>query len=67
MTVMLSQVRQIMAFLKAVIYMTRMGNVIELYWDRLKEDWPLDAEGNLMMFTKPFDYQSLLSELKESR
>lgn len=41
------------------------GNGVELYWDRPKEDWPLDEDGNLTMFTEPLDYQSLLSELKK--
>ena len=42
------------------------GNGVELYWDRPKEEWPLDEEGNLQMFTEPLDYQSLLTELKSS-
>ena len=42
------------------------GNGVELYWDRPKEEWPLDEEGNLQMFTEPLDYQSLLTELKGS-
>src|ERR1043165_5668011 len=28
------------------------GNGVELYWDRPKEQWPRDANGNLAMFTR---------------
>lgn len=39
------------------------GNGVELYWDRPKEDWPVDAKGNITMFTNPLDLNDLLSEL----
>ena len=39
------------------------GNGVELYWDRPKEEWPADEDGNIRMFTEPLDYQSLLQEL----
>ena len=39
------------------------GNGVELYWDRPKEEWPLDEEGNLDMYTKALDVQGLLAEL----
>ena len=39
------------------------GNGVELYWDRPKEEWPLDADGNLQMVTEPLDLQELLSEV----
>ena len=35
-------------------------NGVELYWDRPKEEWPRDAEGNLQMFTEPLDLEDLL-------
>ena len=35
-------------------------NGVELYWDRPKEDWPLDAEGKLTMFTRRLDVEGLL-------
>jgi catechol 2,3-dioxygenase len=38
-------------------------NGVELYWDRPRDEWPHDAEGNLTMFTAPLDLQSLLGEL----
>ncbi len=38
------------------------GNGIELYWDRPRDRWPLDAGGNLMMVTEPLDLQMLLAE-----
>lgn len=38
------------------------GNGVELYWDRPKEEWPVDAEGNLQMVTEPLDLVELLKE-----
>lgn len=37
------------------------GNGVELYWDRPKEQWPLDAKGGLAMVTRPLDLQGLLA------
>jgi catechol 2,3-dioxygenase len=39
-------------------------NGVELYWDRPKEDWPVDPEGTLKMVTEALDLDSLLLELK---
>ncbi|MEI9943276.1 MAG: VOC family protein [Chitinophagaceae bacterium] len=36
------------------------GNGVELYWDRPKENWPIDVEGNLEMGTNPLNLQELL-------
>ena len=36
------------------------GNGVELYWDKPKEQWPIDSEGNLQMVTDPLDMESLL-------
>jgi catechol 2,3-dioxygenase len=36
-------------------------NGIELYWDRPKEEWPLDDGGNLVMFTRALDLNDLLN------
>ena len=36
------------------------GNGVELYWDRPKEEWPKDQEGNLQMITEALDLQALL-------
>jgi catechol 2,3-dioxygenase len=36
------------------------GNGVELYWDRPKEEWPVDENGNLLMGTEPLDLKSLL-------
>ncbi len=38
-------------------------NGVELYWDRLKGNWPLDEEGNLIMYTRQLDIPSLLAEI----
>ncbi|MFV0606977.1 MAG: VOC family protein [Niabella sp.] len=37
------------------------GNGIELYWDRPKDQWPVDADGNLQMYTKTLDLKGLLA------
>jgi catechol 2,3-dioxygenase len=39
------------------------GNGVELYWDKPKADWPLDASGNLQMVTEALDIQDLLAEI----
>jgi len=36
------------------------GNGVELYWDRPKEEWPKDEEGNLQMGTERLDLKELL-------
>lgn len=41
------------------------GNGVELYWDRPREEWPLDAGGRLQMITDPLDLRELLSLAKE--
>ncbi len=35
-------------------------NGVELYWDRPEADWPKDSQGNLTMFTRRLDLESLL-------
>jgi catechol 2,3-dioxygenase len=37
------------------------GNGVELYWDRVKEDWPRDEDDGLMMYTRPLDLESLMN------
>ena len=37
-------------------------NGVELYWDRPKQQWPLDADGKLAMFTHRLDLAGLLRE-----
>jgi len=41
-------------------------NGVELYWDKPKELWPLDENGDLTMFTKRLDMQGLLAELDKA-
>jgi len=36
-------------------------NGVELYWDKPKEQWPLDQNGNLTMYTRRLDVEGLLS------
>jgi catechol 2,3-dioxygenase len=38
------------------------GNGIELYWDRPQEAWPVNADGQLAMYTRPLDLDALLSQ-----
>ncbi|ABD54936.1 VOC family protein [Jannaschia sp. CCS1] len=38
------------------------GNGIELYHDRVPEDWPRDARGALKMARRPLDVNALLSD-----
>lgn len=40
------------------------GNGLELYWDRPKEEWPTDPEGNITMYTRPLNPAGLLAELE---
>ena len=35
-------------------------NGVELYWDRPKEEWPVDEKGNLNMVTEALDLNELL-------
>ena len=39
-------------------------NGVELYWDKPKEQWPFDKDGNLDMYTRQLDVDSLLGELQ---
>ncbi|MEI9956497.1 MAG: VOC family protein [Ferruginibacter sp.] len=39
------------------------GNGVELYWDRPKEQWPVNTEGKLWMGTAALDIDSLMNEL----
>ena len=38
-------------------------NGLELYTDRPREAWPHDSRGNLEMYTRPLDLDSLMAEL----
>jgi catechol 2,3-dioxygenase len=37
-------------------------NGVELYWDRPRELWPVNAKGELDMFTRRLDLRALLAE-----
>jgi catechol 2,3-dioxygenase len=39
-------------------------NGVELYWDRPKEQWPTEANGELTMYTRALDARGLLQELE---
>jgi catechol 2,3-dioxygenase len=36
------------------------GNGVELYWDRPKEEWPVNEDDQLEMVTEPLDLDDLL-------
>ena len=38
-------------------------NGVELYWDRPKEQWPMNPDGSLDMYTRALDLEDLLKEL----
>ena len=38
-------------------------NGVELYWDKPKEQWPLDAEGKLEMVSEGLDVEDLLLQI----
>ncbi len=40
-------------------------NGVELYWDRPRDQWPLDEQGNFTMFTKRLDIEGLMATLEE--
>jgi catechol 2,3-dioxygenase len=37
-------------------------NGIELYWDRPRDQWRVDEDGNIVMFTAPLDLDDLLAQ-----
>ncbi len=41
------------------------GNGVELYWDKPKEQWTLDAEGHIHMITAPLNLKDLLDLLNQ--
>ncbi len=38
-------------------------NGVELYWDKPKEEWPFDNQGNLQMTTEALNWIDLMKEL----
>jgi len=38
------------------------ANGVELYWDRARDQWPKDSNGDLVMYTRALDLQNLLAE-----
>jgi catechol 2,3-dioxygenase len=38
-------------------------NGVELYWDRPRERWPYDSDGQLRMYSQPLDISGLLAEV----
>ncbi len=47
---------------EAIYFSDPDGNGVEIYRDRPKEEWPLDAQGNLSMFNARLDLRALLAE-----
>jgi catechol 2,3-dioxygenase len=42
-------------------------NGVELYWDRPQEAWPRTPQGELAMFTRRLDLNSLLREVEQTQ
>jgi len=40
------------------------NNGVELYWDKPKDQWEYNADGSIIMVTKPLDVGDLLKELE---
>jgi catechol 2,3-dioxygenase len=38
------------------------GNGVELYWDRPREEWPINPDGGVAMYTHRLDLNGLLAE-----
>ena len=36
------------------------GNGVELYWDKPRDEWPLDQDGKLAMVNAPLDLEALM-------
>ena len=49
---------------KAIYLNDPDNNGVELYWDRPKEQWPVDAQGQLSMVTEPLDVAHLLGQIE---
>lgn len=45
---------------QAIYFSDPDRNGIEIYWDRPREEWPRDADGNLRMFNAPLPLSELL-------
>jgi catechol 2,3-dioxygenase len=39
------------------------GNGVELYWDKPKDQWPINDDGSLEMYTKALNLNDLLNEI----
>jgi catechol 2,3-dioxygenase len=50
---------------KAIYLNDPDGNGVELYWDRPKEEWPVDAQGNLKIITAALDIEALMRHLDQ--
>ncbi len=49
---------------EAVYFRDPDGNGVELYRDRDRADWPVDANGDLAMVNAPLDVDALLAEAR---
>ncbi len=47
---------------EAIYLRDRDENGVELYWDRLPENWPRHPDGSINMFTHPLNLDALLRE-----
>jgi len=49
---------------EAIYFQDPDGNGIEIYADRPREQWPKDKNGELTMYTRPLNFDSLMRELE---
>jgi catechol 2,3-dioxygenase len=42
------------------------GNGVELYWDRPRDEWPKNSNGELAMVTRALDLRGLLAEARNA-
>jgi catechol 2,3-dioxygenase len=40
-------------------------NGVELYWDRPRDEWPRDADGEIAMYTRALDLEGLLAAAED--
>jgi len=50
---------------EAIYLRDRDGNGIEIYADRPQTEWPRDSNGNIIMYTRPLNLESLMAELEK--
>ncbi len=50
---------------EAIYFSDPDGNGIEIYADRPRDQWPKGKDGEIVMYTAPLNFDSLMAELEE--